>query len=107
MFYHQLRNQLLLIFPRLIHEYDQTQILQFLYKHNKLDFILNLWCSNHNDFIYPYYKKISVTALAKLINNNNLLNNITFNGYPIININAPRSSRSKSNKYNIQNAIYR
>merc|ERR1712154_121033 len=63
----------------------------------KLNNILTLWCSNHNDFIYPYYKKISVTALAKLLQTNHaLLAPISFDGYPIINIHAPRSSRWRS-----------
>merc|ERR1712154_39985 len=65
----------------------------------KLNNILTLWCSNHNDFIYPYYKKISVTALAKLLQTNHaLLAPISFDGYPIINIHAPRSSRSRSKR---------
>eukprot|EP00484_Ammonia_sp_Unknown_P001522 CAMPEP_0197021450 /NCGR_PEP_ID=MMETSP1384-20130603/2321_1 /TAXON_ID=29189 /ORGANISM="Ammonia sp." /LENGTH=1060 /DNA_ID=CAMNT_0042449277 /DNA_START=38 /DNA_END=3220 /DNA_ORIENTATION=+ len=100
--HNSLKNELLLIFARLIHEDDNLQILQFLAKHHKLDNMLTLWCSNHNDFIYPYYKKLSVTALAKILDstfgNENvyrLLQNMQFDGYPIINLNAPRSSRSK------------
>merc|ERR1719461_2564562 len=88
-----LRNQLLLVFARLIHEYGDAQIIDFLAKHNKLENILTFWCSNHNDFIYPYYKKLSVVALSKMVQSNHkMLGTLQFNGYPIINIHAPRAS---------------
>jgi len=94
-----LRNQLLLVFARLVHEYGDVQIIEFLAKQNKLKNILTFWCSNHNDFIYPYYKKISVTALAKILQTNHkLISNLSFDGYPIINIHAPRSMRSRSQR---------
>eukprot|EP00488_Nonionellina_sp_1-RS-2012_P003628 TRINITY_DN77_c0_g1_i1.p1 TRINITY_DN77_c0_g1~~TRINITY_DN77_c0_g1_i1.p1 ORF type:complete len:394 (+),score=126.18 TRINITY_DN77_c0_g1_i1:215-1396(+) len=94
-----LRNQLLLVFPRLIHEYGPQRIIHFLLENKELSNILTMWCSNHNDFIFPFYKKMSVTALAKILQSDDhrsALNNISFDGYPIININAPRSSRSRS-----------
>merc|ERR1712204_28463 len=54
---------------------------------------------NHNDFIYPYYKKMSVTALAKIMQaNHKLIAPLSFDGYPIINMNAPRSMRSRSQR---------
>merc|ERR1712129_370777 len=94
-----LRNQLLLVFARLIHEYGDVQIIEFLAKHKKLSNILTFWCSNHNDFIYPYYKKMSVTALAKIMQaNHKLIAPLSFDGYPIINMNAPRSMRSRSQR---------
>merc|ERR1712013_506281 len=94
-----MRNQLLLVFARLVLEYGDVQMVQFLAKHQKLAEVLSLWCANHNDFIYPYYKKLSVTALAKLLQcNDNLIAKLSFDGYPIINIHAPRASRSRSTK---------
>jgi len=92
-----LKNQLLLIFARLVLEYGDAPIIEFLGKHQKLERVLSLWCSNHNDFIYPYYKKLSVVALSKMIRSDHqMLRPLKFNGYPIINFNAPRASRSRS-----------
>jgi len=92
-----MRNQLLLVFARLVLEYGDVQMVEFLSKHQKLGEVLALWCANHSDFIYPYYKKLSVTALAKLLQcNHSLLATLAFDGYPIINIHAPRASRSRS-----------
>jgi len=92
-----LRNQLLLIFARLVLEYGHVPILEFLAKHGKLEGVLSLWCSNHNDFIYPYYKKLSVVALSKMLDSDHSrLAAVRFDGYPIINIHAPRASRSRS-----------
>jgi len=101
-----LRNQLLLIFARLVLEYGHVPIIEFLAKHDKLESVLSLWCSNHNDFIYPYYKKLSVVALSKMVGGgdqgrtvspcHSRLSALCFDGYPIINIHAPRASRSRS-----------
>eukprot|EP01083_Nonionella_stella_P074339 201599_1 len=93
-----LRNQLLFVFPTLIHQHGDVQIIDFLAVHNKLNSILNLWCSNHNDLIYPYYKKSSVMALAKILQSkayDGKVSALSFDGYPIINIHAPRASRSR------------
>eukprot|EP00485_Elphidium_margaritaceum_P008315 CAMPEP_0202689272 /NCGR_PEP_ID=MMETSP1385-20130828/4570_1 /ASSEMBLY_ACC=CAM_ASM_000861 /TAXON_ID=933848 /ORGANISM="Elphidium margaritaceum" /LENGTH=1069 /DNA_ID=CAMNT_0049344383 /DNA_START=42 /DNA_END=3251 /DNA_ORIENTATION=+ len=97
-----LKNELLLIFPRLMHQYDAVQIVQFLANHHKLQQVMVLWCANHGDFIYPYYKKLSVMALAKLLSTSvanqsvyALLQNLSFDGYAIIDVHAPRVSRSR------------
>jgi len=98
-----LKNQLLLIFARLVLEYGDVPIIEFLAKHRKLESVLTLWCSNHNDFIYPYYKKLSVVALSKMVQSNHkMLGTLQFNGYPIINIHAPRASRSRSRAQPLQ-----
>jgi len=92
-----LRNQLLLIFARLVLEYGEGALLRFLAEHRRSEEILTLWCQSHNDFICPYYKKVSAVALSKLLLSGHPdLGALALSGYPIINMHAPRASRSRS-----------
>lgn len=71
---------------------------QFVSTHVKMiEFVIQKWFECHERLIFPYHKKVSVTALCKLLElNDERLANIIVQGYRICDPTAGRITRSKS-----------